>query len=78
MPDIQDLLDEGTIPIPPFNASNFFQASRMFFQLWITEQTKHRLFKWYLGMLDYIAQNEADYGTVPDVATEPEITSTES
>ena len=77
MQDIQDLLDEGTIPIPPFNLSNFFQASKLFLHLWIIEQTKHRLFRWYLQMLDYIANNEANYGRVPVVASESETISTE-
>lgn len=76
--DLSNLLDEGTVPIPPFNLSNFFQASKLFLQLWIIEQTKHRLFRWYIKMLDYIAQSEADYGRVPDLATGPEVTSTES
>ena len=74
---IQDLLGEGTIPIPPFNLSNFFQASKLFLHLWIIEHTKHRLFRWYLRMLDYIANNEVDYGRVPVVAPESEVTSAE-
>ena len=77
MQDIQDLLDTGTIPIPSFNLSNFFQASKLFLHLWIIEQTKHRLFRWYIKMLDYITQNEVDYGRVPDVVTESEVTSAE-
>lgn len=77
MADIQDLLDEGTVPIPSFNISNFFQATKLFLQLWIIEQTKHRLFRWYIKMLDYIAQSEATYGTVPELATGSEITDTE-
>jgi len=73
--NLSQLLDEGTIPIPPFNLSNFLQASRLFLRLWITEYTKHRLFRWYLRMLDYIAQNEVEYGRVYNLATEPEIIS---
>ena len=75
---IQELLDEGIIPIPLFNFSNFFQASKMFLRLWIIEQTKHRLFRWYIKMLDYIANVEVTYGRVPELASEPEITESES
>lgn len=72
--DLSRLLDEGTIPIPPLNTSNFMEALRMFLGLWITEHTKHRLFRWYLQMLNYIAQNEVDYGRVSIVVTSPEDT----
>ncbi len=75
--DLSSLLDEGTIPIPAFNLSNFFQASKLFLRLWIIEHTKHRLFRWYLRMLDYIAQNEVEYGRVPELAASTEITDTE-
>lgn len=60
------------ISVPEFNWSNFIQATKMFISLWITEQTKHRLYKWYLYMLDYIAQNEVSYGRLPDVVTSTE------
>lgn len=76
--DLSDLLDEGTIPIPLFNLPNFFQATRLFLRLWITEQTKHRLFRWYIKMLSYIAESEVTYGTVPGLATESETIGTES
>lgn len=76
--NIQDLLDEGTIPIPLFSVPNFFQATKLFLHLWIIEQTKHRLFRWYIKMLDYIANNEVKYGRVSELATSTEITDTES
>jgi len=76
--DLSNLLDEGTVPIPPFNLSNFFQVTRLFLHLWIVEQTKHRLFRWYIKMLDYIANNEVEYGRVPELATSAEATESES
>jgi len=75
--NIQDLLNEDIIPIPPFNLLNFFQATRLFLQLWIIEQTKHRLFRWYIKMLDYIAKAKTDYGNIPELVTESEITESE-
>jgi len=77
MQQVSQLLDENIIPIPLFNFSNFFQATKLFLRLWIIEQTKHRLFRWYIKMLDYIAKVETDYGRVPTVATSTEITEPE-
>lgn len=42
--------------IPPCTVKNFLNATLVFLKLWITEQTLHRIYKWYVAMLAYIAE----------------------
>ena len=61
--------------VPSFGARNFFRVLGRFLHLWLIDNTKHRLFYWYMLMLNYIAGAER-HGGVPNLASTAEKTDT--
>ena len=48
----------GNAPIPPCTLGNFAEVFGMAFKYWVTEQTKHRVFNWYIKMVRYVVGKE--------------------
>ena len=45
-------------PIPECTFGNFAEAFGMALRYWLIEQTKHRIFNWYIKLVRYVVERE--------------------
>ena len=65
-----DILPSILDDIPPLTSENFFKVLKTFLRLWLTENTLHRLYRWYVAMLEYISNSEKTYSLAVDEAVD--------